>query len=168
VGSVARKADPELWEQVKGEMTAGDKGGHPGQWSARKAQLAVHEYKRRGGRYVGGRRADNNLSEWTREDWGTKSGGKSAETGERYLPKAAREHLSDEEYRRTTAKKRADAQKGRQFSAQPDDVARKTARYRGGKDDGATKAELMAEARRRDIRGRSKMSRDELARALDA
>ena len=78
--------------------------------------------------------SQKSLDSWTREDWGTKSGknstqGKNA-SGERYLPKKAREALSDEEYARTTAKKRAAARKGQQFSKQPKDVASKTSRYR--------------------------------------
>lgn len=36
-----------LFEQIK----AGSKGGRPGQWSARKAQLLAAEYKRQGGGY---------------------------------------------------------------------------------------------------------------------
>jgi hypothetical protein len=31
--------DPELREEVKEEIQAGDKGGAPGQWSARKVYL---------------------------------------------------------------------------------------------------------------------------------
>ena len=74
------------------------------------------------------------LDSWTKEDWGTKSGknstqGKNA-TGERYLPKKARESLSDKEYARSTAKKRAAIRKGKQFSKQPDDIAEKPARHR--------------------------------------
>jgi hypothetical protein len=128
----AAKSDPTLWEKVKKEVTAGGKGGRKGQWSARKAQLAVQEYKRRGGRYKGSKSRDNALAAWTAEEWGTRSGRTSAESGERYLPKKARQVLTDEEYRRTTAKKRADTSKGRQFSKQPKDVARKTASYRAG------------------------------------
>jgi hypothetical protein len=131
----------------------------------------VHEYERRGGTYVGRKSEGNSLKQWTEEDWGTKSGKKSGETGERYLPKAAREKLSDEEYKRTTAKKRADKRKGKQFSAQPEDVARKTAPHRGtGKraEGEPSKAELMEQARRRDIPGRSRMSKDELRQALGA
>ena len=174
MGTTARKADPELWERVKEEVTKGDKGGEPGQWSARKAQLAVHEYKRCGGTYVGKKTEDNSLKQWTEEDWGTKSGEESGATGERYLPKAAREKLSDEEYRRTTAKKRADKREGKQFSAQPEDVARKTAPHRGtgkkraGAGGEPSKAELMEHAKRRDIPGRSRMSKDELRQALRA
>ncbi|MEH3100997.1 hypothetical protein [Sphingomonas adhaesiva] len=147
---------------MKEEVTAGTKGGRKGQWSARKAQLAVAEYKKRGGGYVGGKDDDNSLHQWTEEEWGTKSGRESGKTGERYLPKKAREALSDDEYRRTTKKKRADTRKGKQFSAQPDDVAKKTARHR----DHRTKAELYAEAKKRDVPGRSTMTRDELIDAL--
>lgn len=168
MSATAEKSDPKLWEKVKEEVTASDKGGKPGQWSARKAQLAVHEYKEEGGGYKGKKAADNHLTEWTKEEWGTKSGKKSGDTGERYLPKKAREALSKDEYARTTRKKRADTRKGHQHSAQPKDVAEKTAPYReSGHADGATKAKLYAEAKRRDIPGRSKMSREQLVKALE-
>ena len=60
-----------------------------------------------------------------REDWGTKSGKNSQQkakdaTGERYLPKKKRDGMSDKEYARTSAKKRADTAKGKQYSKQPD------------------------------------------------
>ena len=162
MSETAEKTDPDLWEKVKHEITAGAKGGKKGQWSARKAQMAVAEYKKRGGGYKGGKDEDNSLHQWSEEDWGTKSGAKSEESGERYLPKNAREALSDEDYARTSAKKRADTRKGKQFSAQPDDVAEKTRPYR----DHRSKADLYAEAKKRDIPGRSTMSKDELAKAL--
>ncbi|WP_174279009.1 hypothetical protein [Sphingomonas bacterium] len=165
MSETAEKTDPALWEKVKGEITAGDKGGEKGEWSARKAQLAVAEYKKRGGGYAGGKDPHNHLAEWTKKDWGTKSGKKSGDTHERYLPKQAREALSDEEYRRTTAKKRADTKKGHQHSTQPADVAAKTAPFR--KHDGPhTKAELYEEAKKRDIPGRSKMNKAALEKAL--
>ena len=74
------------------------------------------------------------LDSWTKEEWGTKSGknstqGKNA-TGERYLPKKARAALTDEEYNRSSAKKRASMRKGQQHSKQPDSIAKKTARHR--------------------------------------
>ena len=162
MSETAEKSDPDLWERVKAEVTAGAKGGHAGQWSARKAQMAVAEYKKRGGDYVGERSDDNHLHQWTEEDWGTRSGKNSGDTGERYLPADAREALTDDEYRRTTAKKRRDTKKGKQHSAQPEDVAAKTAHAR----DHRTKAELYAEAKKRDVAGRSKMTRDELIDAL--
>ena len=170
MSKTAKKTDPKLWEAVKHEVVESGKGGRPGQLSARKAQLATQEYKQEGGGYVGRKSGDNSLRQWQEEDWGTKSGRKSTETGERYLPKTAREDLSDEEYRKTTEKKRADTRKGKQFSRQPKRIAEKTARHRAtGQADGAggrTKAELMAEAKRRNIRGRSRMRKDELADAL--
>ncbi len=78
--------------------------------------------------------SQKSLDSWTKEEWGTKSGknstqGKNA-TGERYLPKKARESLSDKEYARSTAKKRAAIRKGKQFSKQPEDVAEKTSKHR--------------------------------------
>ena len=162
MSETAEKSDPKLWEQVKAEVTAGAKGGKPGQWSARKAQMAVRAYQARGGGYVGARDPHNHLHEWTEEEWGTKSGGESLETGERYLPKAAREALTDAEYKRTTAAKRRDLKAGKQHSAQPADVAAKTRPFR----DHRTKAELMAEARQRGLPGRSKMNKAQLLAAL--
>jgi hypothetical protein len=168
MSATAEKTDPKLWEKVKKKVTKSAKGGKPGQWSARKAQMAVQEYKHEGGGYKGRKDPDNHLQQWQDEEWGTKSGKKSQDTGERYLPKKAREALSPSEYKRTSDKKRADTRKGKQFSKQPKDVAQKaaSARRTARRDDGPTKASLMAEARKREIPGRSKMSKDELQRAL--
>ncbi len=170
MSSTAKKTDPELWEKVKEEVTESDKGGKPGQWSARKAQMAVQEYKHEGGGYEGRKTADNHLVEWQEEDWGTKSGRPSGETGERYLPKEARDHLSGDDYRRTSDKKRRDSKKGLQHSAQPKDVAEKTApaRHHDGQGSGAeeTKADLYRRAQEREIPGRSTMTKDQLKAAL--
>lgn len=174
MAGTAKKTDPKLWEKVKKDVTRSSKGGKPGQWSARKAQMAVQDYKEEGGGYEGKKSSDNHLKQWTDEEWGTKSGQKSGETGERYLPKKARETLSDDEYQRSTAKKRADSAKGKQHSKQPKDVAKKAAAARkaspktGSRDNGPTKAELMRKARAKNIPGRSTMSKGELERALNA
>ena len=74
-----------------------------------------------------------------------------------------REALSEKEYKRTSDKKRADTKKGKQFSGQPSDIAEKTAKHRGSP---KTKAELYEEAKRKDVPGRSKMSKTELEKAL--
>lgn len=79
-------------------------------------------------------KSQRSLKKWTKEEWGTKSGkpstqGKKA-TGERYLPKKAREALSDKEYKATTAKKRKDTKAGKQFSKQPKKIASKTSKSR--------------------------------------
>jgi hypothetical protein len=165
VAKTSKKTDPKLWEKVKEDVTADDKGGRPGQWSARKAQLAVQEYKKEGGGYVGPKSEDNSLVKWTDEDWGTKSGRKSTETGERYLPSDARNALSPAEYAETTAKKRSDTAKGRQFSHQPDAIAKKTAVYRDGL---PPKDQLIREACGLGIKGRWSMTKDELSRAVSS
>lgn len=173
MAATAKKTNPALWQEVKNQITGGDRGGRPGQWSARKAQLAAREYKKQGGGYQGGKGADNHLQQWTDQQWGTKSGEPSGETAERYLPRRAREQLSDQEYAETTAKKRKDAGGGRQFSAQPAAVARKTAQHRGAGPTTGDRAivrwnrsELMAKAAQAGIVGRSRMSKAELMKAL--
>jgi hypothetical protein len=70
------------------------------------------------------------LKEWTDQKWRTKSGEKSSETGERYLPTAAINALSSSEYAATTRAKRAGKAAGKQFVKQPAGIAKKTARYR--------------------------------------
>lgn len=114
---------------------AGSKGGKPGQWSARKAQLVAQAYEKAGGGYAGSKTTkQKSLSKWTKEDWGTKSGKPSTQgpkaTGERYLPKKARQALSASEYAATTRAKREGMRQGKQFVRQPKPIAKKTARYR--------------------------------------
>lgn len=122
-------------ERIKNRIMAGSKGGKPGQWSARKAQLLAQEYKKAGGGYSGSKtKAQKSLSKWTKEKWGTKSGKPSTQgpkaTGERYLPKKARQALSAKEYAATSKAKRKGMKQGKQFVAQPKKIAKKTAKYR--------------------------------------
>ncbi len=170
MSATAEKTDPALWEKVKHSVTEDARGGKPGQWSARKAQIAVREYKEAGGGYKGRKAADNHLRQWTEEKWGTQSGKPSGETGERYLPEQARNHLTEKEYAETSAKKRADTRKGRQFSAQPRAIAEKTAHDRtpGRAADLAhcSRKALLAQAASAKIAGRSRMRKDELVAAL--
>lgn len=70
------------------------------------------------------------LKAWTAQKWQTKSGKRSSDTGERYLPKAAIEALSPAEYAATTRAKRAGKAAGKQFVKQPKNIAKKTAGYR--------------------------------------
>ena len=74
--------------------------------------------------------SQRSLRKWEKEEWGTKSGKPSSETGERYLPKKAIAALSSEEYARTTKAKREGTKRGRQFVKQPKKIAKKTAKYR--------------------------------------
>jgi len=70
------------------------------------------------------------LKAWGKQDWQTKSGKKSSETGERYLPKKAIESLSPAEYAATTKAKRKGKAAGKQFVAQPKRIAKKTSGFR--------------------------------------
>mgnify|MGYP006213786997 CR=1 FL=1 len=130
------RTNPKLWEKVKKKVTTGSKGGNPGQWSARKAQLSVALYKKRGGKYGknSAKPKNTSLGKWSRQKWGTKSGknsvvGKKA-TGERYLPERAIQALSSSEYAATSAAKRKASRAGRQVAKQPKKIAKKTARFR--------------------------------------
>jgi hypothetical protein len=76
------------------------------------------------------RKPQQSLKNWGKQKWRTKSGKKSSETGERYLPAAAIKSLSPAEYARTTAAKRRDKKKGKQFSKQPKSIMAKTRRFR--------------------------------------
>jgi hypothetical protein len=70
------------------------------------------------------------LKAWGDQKWTTKSGKKSSETGERYLPKKAIESLSPAEYAATTKAKRKGKAAGKQFVAQPKKIAKKTSGFR--------------------------------------
>lgn len=114
----AQRTNPALWERVKRSVRAGKKGGPAGRWSARKAQLAVLEYKRRGGHYRGRKSRRNSLVKWTREKWDyiTQSSKRSRSTRPsksrqskskkgRYLPETVRTCLSPAEKRRENRSK---------------------------------------------------------------
>jgi len=64
---------PELRERIKDRIMAGSKGGKPGQWSARRAQLVAQEYEKAGGGYQGGKDSkQKSLEKWGKEKWQTK------------------------------------------------------------------------------------------------
>lgn len=125
------RTNPILWQKIKEEILLQDIAGtKKGNWSARKAQLAVQRYKEAGGKYKGKKSPNNDLVKWTKQEWTTKSGKPSHITGERYLPKKAIEKLSDKEYNKTTQLKREAMKKGEQFSKQPKEIADKVKNYR--------------------------------------
>ena len=76
------------------------------------------------------KKSQRSLRQWTKQKWRTKSGKKSSETGERYLPEKAIKALSSKEYAESSRKKREDTKKGKQHSKQPKKTARKTRAYR--------------------------------------
>ena len=79
-------------------------------------------------------KSQQSLKKWTKQKWRTKSGKPSTQgskaTGERYLPEKAIKSLSAKEYAATTRKKRKDTKAGKQHSAQPKKIAKKTKRSR--------------------------------------
>lgn len=127
--SSAVKKDPAKWKRIVASVKASSKGGDPGEWSARKAQLATQKYKASGGGYVGPKKADNSLSKWTEQKWRT-SDGSPSEGKKRYLPDKAWSALSPGEKAATNRAKAAGNAAGKQFVAQPKKVAAKTARFR--------------------------------------
>lgn len=127
--STSKKPNPALWKSVVAKVKAGGKGGDPGEWSARKAQLAVAIYKKRGGKYKGAKLSSNSLAQWTKQKW-TTSDGKPSKGKKRYLPEKAWKSLTPSEKRATNKAKAEGNKKGKQFVKQPDKIAKKTAKYR--------------------------------------
>ena len=117
--------------RLKNEILAGDKGGKPGQWSARKAQMLTQRYEAAGGGYKGSKtRAQRSLSKWTGEKWRTSDGKPAIREGGtvRYLPDAAWKRLSASEKEATNRKKLEGSKAGRQFV--PNTPSAKEARKR--------------------------------------
>ena len=130
---------PALRTRLKNKIMAGKKGGKPGQWSARKAQMLASEYKKAGGGYKGGKTAkQKSLKKWTGEKWRTSdkkpairkdSSGKT--TTKRYLPDKAWKKLSASEKAATNRKKAAGAKKGKQFVKNTPAAAKASKSVRG-------------------------------------
>jgi len=52
VNEAGNYTKPGMRKKIVERIRAGGKGGKPGQWSARKAQMVAKEYKARGGSYT--------------------------------------------------------------------------------------------------------------------
>lgn len=124
----AKKKNPELWKRIVARVKADSKGGDPGEWSARKAQLAVTQYKKSGGSYVGPKK-ETSLSKWTKQEW-TTSDGEPSKGKKRYLPKKAWDSLTSSEKAATNRAKAEGNKSGKQFVPQPKNIAAKTAKHR--------------------------------------
>ncbi|KAH8113939.1 hypothetical protein DFH11DRAFT_1727449 [Phellopilus nigrolimitatus] len=129
--------DPELRAEIKENVHASDKGGQPGQWSARKAQMMASEYKKaaheRGEEPYTTDKSEQSdsqkhLSDWTKEKWQTSEGKASAKqedgTEQRYLPKEAWENMTEEEKNETNAKKLDGSKQGKQYVPNTDTAKR--------------------------------------------
>ena len=51
VNEAGNYTNPGMRKSLFNKIKAGSKGGNPGQWSARKAQLLAVQYKKAGGGY---------------------------------------------------------------------------------------------------------------------
>ena len=120
-----------MWKRIVASVKAGSKGGRPGQWSARKAQLATTRYKKAGGGYKGKKSSSNKLSKWSKQKWDYVSKGdekKPRKKRGRYLPESVRKSLSSSEKASTNKKKRAASAKGKQKAKYSKKVASKVRR----------------------------------------
>jgi hypothetical protein len=52
VNAAGNYTKPTMRKTLFQKIKSGGKGGKPGQWSARKAQMLAAEYKRKGGGYT--------------------------------------------------------------------------------------------------------------------
>ncbi|MEJ1932878.1 hypothetical protein WDZ92_21935, partial [Nostoc sp. NIES-2111] len=121
--------DPELREEIKEEIKESDKGGKPGQWSARKSQMLVREYEKKSGGYKQSEKDESakSLEKWSEQDWQTEEGETRARDGKvtkRYLPKEVWERLSEKEKQEAEELKEKAAKEGKQHVEWPDAVKR--------------------------------------------
>ena len=111
------RTNESRWKRIVASVKAGSKGGNPGQWSARKAQLATLRYKKSGGGYSGPKtKAQQSLSKWTKQKWRTSDGKPAKRKGgtTRYLPDAAWNRLSASEKAATNRVKKRGSRSGKQ------------------------------------------------------
>lgn len=105
------RTHPRVWERIRKKWLESPKPGVAGQWNARKAQLAVKEYKK----YCSEKFSDtgysspkspthsktNSLAKWTKEKWDY-----VGKPGGRYLPEKVRESMSKGEKAREDRRKK--------------------------------------------------------------
>lgn len=166
---------PNLRRQLKDEIMQSDKGGKPGQWSARKSQLLVQEYEKQGGGYQNNNKdeAAKSLEEWGEQDWQTQDGKTARQDGKtkRYLPKEVWQKLSKAEKQEAEKIKQEASQKGEQYVEWTPAIKRAMAEagYTDADDSDkstVTKQELYEKAQDLDIDGRSTMNKAELKEAV--
>ena len=164
---------PDLRRQIKDELMQSDKGGKPGQWSARKSQLLVQEYEKQGGGYKKNDKDDaaRSLEEWGEQNWQTQDGSEAIQDDKtkRYLPEAVWKRLSPEEKQAAERIKQQASQEGEQYVEWTPAIKRAMASA-GYTEDGTeepTKQELYEQAQQLEIEGRSQMNKAELQEAVE-
>jgi len=124
---------PQMRDRIKAEIYCSDKGGDPGEWSARKAQLTVQRYEAEGGGYKNEgefERSQEDLMIWTEQEWQTEDGTPSLPEGDRYLPRDFWDTLSEEEKRKVNETKEEGTEEGKQFVSLPEEISEKFAEWR--------------------------------------
>ncbi|MGP1387128.1 MAG: Rho termination factor N-terminal domain-containing protein [Thainema sp.] len=172
---------PDLRREIKDDLMQSDKGGKPGQWSARKSQLLVQEYEKQGGGYKNDEKDESakSLEQWSEEDWQTQGGSSKARQDDktkRYLPKAVWDKLSDSEKKEAEKSKRKASKNGQQHVEWPDAVQKAMDEFKqeqsssgsSDSDNEPTKEELYEQAQEMEISGRSSMKKDELKQAVQS
>ena len=164
---------PDLRREIKEEIKESDKGGSPGQWSARKSQLLVQEYEKQGGGYKKDEKdeAAKSLEEWGEQNWQTAEGkGQARQDGKtkRYLPEEVWKKLTQSEKQEAKRSKEKASKQGEQYVEWTPAIKRamREAGYSVDDDDEPTKQELYEQAQELEISDRSKMSKEELADAV--
>ncbi len=155
---------PELRDRVKAKVVAGDKGGDPGQWSARKAQLVTQAYEKQGGGYKKPRnQAQKSLEHWGEEKWTTSDKKKARRKGgtTRYLPEKAWDRLSAQEKAGTNQEKKRGSREGKQFVANT--PAAEAARKKASKQTGTAKKKTVAASKRKSAAKKSTVASKKLA-----
>lgn len=172
---------PDLRRDIKDDLMQSDKGGKPGQWSARKSQLLVQEYEKQGGGYKDDEKDQSakSLEQWSEEDWQTQGGSSKARQDDktkRYLPKAVWDKLSAAEKKEAEKSKQKASKSGQQHVEWPDAVQKAMDEFKqeqsssGSSDSNnePTKEELYEQAQELDISGRSSMNKDQLQQAIQS
>ncbi len=89
------RENPSLWKRIVKKIKNSKKYGGRG-WNARKAQIAVKEYKEEGGKYKNKKPKSNSLIKWTKQDWHYSSEEMEKKKG-RYFPDKVWKKLSPQE-----------------------------------------------------------------------
>ena len=163
MSTTAEKTDPKLWDKVKTKVTKGDKGGKPGQWSARKAQLAVHDYKAEGGGYKGNKIGGQPSCPVDARGVGHEVG-RRQRRDRRALPAEEDPRDADRQANMRAPRRKAGGHGQGQAVLRP--ARRRGRKDRRGPAEDMTLAELRQRAAAHGIAGRSKMSKAELVKAL--
>ena len=163
---------PKLRQKIKEEIKKSSKGGKKGQWSARKSQLLVQEYEKKGGGYKGEKNDEQakSLKEWTDQEWQTKNAsGKARSKGKtkRYLPKKVWDLLSEKDRKEAEKIKEEASKKGKQKVEWTPAIIKafKKAGF-SDKEEKKKKLDFYKKAKELNIQGRSKMGEKQLEKAL--